>query len=65
MTTKPFFKQITPRHYVIETDEHRVELRYESAGFQSAWGVYSDGNFVHQHPGFMEARGVALTLAAA
>ena len=65
MTKKIEWKQITPRHYVMETAEHRIELRYESAGFQSAWGVYADGACVHQNPGFMEARGVALTLAAA
>ncbi|HYG90243.1 MAG TPA: hypothetical protein VD978_28755 [Azospirillum sp.] len=65
MAKKPVWKQITPRHYAVEGGGHRIELRYEGAGFQSAWGIYADGAFVHQRPGFMEARGVALTLLAA
>lgn len=65
MTKKPVWKQITPRHFAMEGAPRCIELRYESAGFLSAWGVYADGAVVHRHPGFMEARGVAATLAAA
>ncbi len=65
MDTKPVWKQINPRHFSMEGARRRIELRYESAGFLSAWGVYADGAMVHRHPGFMEARGAAATLAAA
>ena len=64
MVKMAVWKQISPRHFAMVGGGRRIELRYEGAGFQSGWGVYADGAFVHQRPGFMEARGLALTLAA-
>lgn len=58
------WKQLSPCHFVMENGAHRIELRYQAAGFQSGWGVYEDGSFVQQQPGFMEARSVAYALAS-
>lgn len=64
MTRTPAWTQISPRHFVIERSGSRIELRYQDAGFQSAWGVYANGALVQQRPDFMQARGIASTLAA-
>jgi len=64
MHTKPTWTQITPRHFTMVGAARRIELRYDSAGFRSAWSVWADGAEVHRHPGFMEARGAAASLAA-
>ena len=64
MHTKPTWTQITPRHFAMVGAARRIELRYDSAGFRSAWSVWADGAEVHRHPGFMEARGAAASLAA-
>ncbi|HYG91605.1 MAG TPA: hypothetical protein VD978_35750 [Azospirillum sp.] len=62
MAKKPVWKQISPRLFAMESGGRRIELRYEGTGFQGGWGVYADGAFVRQRPGFMEARRIALTL---
>lgn len=64
MAKRAVWKQISPRHFTMVGGRRRIELRYEGAGFQSGWGVYADGAFVHRRTGFLEARGLALTLAA-
>ena len=63
MTTKPVWKQITRHHFAMEGAHRRIELRYDSAGFRSAWSVWADGTERHRHPSFMEARGAASLLA--
>ena len=64
MPTKPTWKQITRHHFAMEGARRRIELRYDSAGFRSAWSVWADGAELHRHPGFMEARGAAVSLLA-
>ena len=64
MTTKPVWQQISRHHFAVQGARRRIELRYESAGFRSAWSVYADGTALHHHPGFMEARGAATALLA-
>ena len=64
MAQKTTWKQISPRRYVMEGASHRIELRYEAAGFQSGWGVYENEAFVQQRSELMDARGVALALAS-
>ena len=63
MAGKPVWTKISPRHFRVQNGNRRVDIQYEGAGFQSAWGVYAGGKLVNRHPGFLDARGLALQLA--
>jgi len=63
MATKPVWTKISPRHFRVQNGSCRVDIQYEGAGFQSAWGVYAGGKLVTRQPGFLDARGIALSLA--
>ncbi|PWC31749.1 hypothetical protein [Azospirillum sp. TSO22-1] len=63
MPAKPVWTKISPRHFRVQNGSRRVDITYEGAGFQSAWSVYAGGKLVTRHPGFLDARGLALKLA--
>jgi len=63
MSDRPTWTQRTSRHYEMRHGGHRVELRYEEAGFQSRWAVYLDSRLIDRCVEFMQARGVAHRLA--
>lgn len=63
MAGKPVWTKISPRHFRVQSGGCRVDIQYEGAGFQSAWSVYAGGKLVNRHPGFLDARGLALRLA--
>ena len=63
MAAKPVWTKISPRHFTVQSGSRRVDIQYEGAGFQSAWSVYAGGKLVNRHPGFLDARGLALALA--
>ncbi len=63
MTEKPVWKQETSHHYTLNLPDQRVDVRYESAGFQSGWGIYIGSRMIERCQEFMQARGVALAVA--
>jgi len=64
MSNKPIWKQETSLHYSLQSDETHIDVRYEPAGFQSAWGVYVGSRMIDRCSEFMEARGVAIQAAS-
>ncbi len=63
MSDRPTWTQRTSRHYEMRHGAHRVDLRYEDAGFQSRWAVYLDSRLIDRCVEFMQARVVANRLA--
>lgn len=64
MTEKPIWTQESSRHYTLNLADRRVEVRYEAAGFKSAWAIVVGSRVVERCQEFMQARGVALAVAA-
>ena len=64
MAEKPIWKQESSLHFTLKHAGQRVDVRYESAGFQSAWGIYVGSRMIERCTEFMQARGRALAVAA-
>lgn len=64
MSEKPVWTQQTTRHYTLRQGDRTVDLHYEDAGFQSRWAVYVNDRLVERCAEFMQARGIALEVAA-
>jgi len=64
MTEKPIWTQESSRHYTLEVADQRVDVRYEAAGFQSAWAICVGSRVIERCQEFMQARGVALAVAS-
>ena len=63
MSDKHTWTKESSHHFSLHHGAHRVDVRYESAGFQSGWAVYDGPRLVDRLPEFMQARGVALEVA--
>ena len=63
MPARPVWTKLSPRHFRLQHAGRRIEIHYEGAGSQSGWSVYAGGKLVNRRPGFLDARGLALSLA--
>lgn len=64
MSEKPIWTQESSLHYTLRHGGQRIDVRYESAGFQSAWGIYVDSRMIQRCAEFMQARLAAQSLTA-
>ncbi|HYG85512.1 MAG TPA: hypothetical protein VD978_04570 [Azospirillum sp.] len=64
MTEKPVWTQESALHYSLRHAGKRIDVRYEAAGFQSAWGIYVGSRMIKRCTDFMQARVDALALTA-
>lgn len=64
MSKKPVWTKESSHRYAVEHAGCRIELQYEQVGFQSGWAVYSGETLIHRCAELMQARGVAVAVAA-